>query len=50
LTVITGFLSGGIAGTIGFRSLSYAALLIPATLTASVALAYGFYLWRRRHR
>jgi uncharacterized membrane protein YoaK (UPF0700 family) len=49
LTVITGFLSGGIAGTIGFRSLSYAALLIPATLTASVALAYGFYLWRRRH-
>jgi uncharacterized membrane protein YoaK (UPF0700 family) len=50
LTVITGFLSGGMTGTIGFRSLSYAALLIPATLTASVALAYGFYLWRRRHR
>ncbi len=49
LTVIAGFLCGGIAGATAFRFLSYSALLIPATLTAMVALVYGFYRWRKWH-
>jgi uncharacterized membrane protein YoaK (UPF0700 family) len=47
LTVICGFLCGGIVGTIAFRSFSYSALYIPATLTASVSLAYGLYRMRK---
>jgi uncharacterized membrane protein YoaK (UPF0700 family) len=48
LTVISGFLCGGFAGAIAFRFLSYSALFIPAVLTASVSLAYGFYRLRKR--
>jgi uncharacterized membrane protein YoaK (UPF0700 family) len=44
--IISGFLIGGIAGTLSFHSLSYAALLVPAALTAFVAVAYTIY----RHR
>ena len=33
--IISGFLCGGIVGTVTFRALSYGALLIPAALTAS---------------
>jgi uncharacterized membrane protein YoaK (UPF0700 family) len=46
-TVISGFLCGGLVGTIAFRSFSYSALFIPATLTASVSLAYGLYRIRK---
>jgi uncharacterized membrane protein YoaK (UPF0700 family) len=43
VTVISGFLCGGIAGAIAFRFLSYFALVVPAILTASVSLAYAVY-------
>jgi len=46
--VISGFLCGGIAGAVAFRHLSYSALFIPASLTASAAVAYGAYLLRSR--
>ena len=47
--IISGFLCGGIAGTIAFRAMSYAALLIPAALTAGASLAYWSYkLWVNR--
>ena len=46
-TVIGGFLGGGIAGAVGFRWLGFAALLVPAGLTAAVALAYAGYRVRR---
>lgn len=41
--VITGFLAGGIAGTLAFNAVGYAALFVPAGLTAVVAIAYGVY-------
>ena len=47
--IISGFLCGGIVGTIIFRAMSYAALLIPAVLTAGASLAYWSYkLWVKR--
>lgn len=45
--VISGFFCGGLAGTIAFRHLSYLALLLPASLTAAAAIAYGLYRLRR---
>lgn len=44
--VISGFLFGGFVGAMAFSYLSYSALLIPATLTASAAVAYGIYRLR----
>ena len=41
--VISGFLAGGIAGTLAFQRLGYAALVVPAVLTAGAAFAYGLY-------
>ncbi len=43
LIVISGFLCGGIAGAFAFQSFGYSALLFPASLTAAVSIAYGFY-------
>jgi uncharacterized membrane protein YoaK (UPF0700 family) len=45
--IISGFLCGGVAGTVAFRALSYSALLIPGGLTAVVSTAYGVYRMRR---
>lgn len=50
LLVISGFLCGGIAGTLAFRSFSYLALLFPAALTAVVSIAYYLYLVRKGWR
>jgi len=47
VTVISGFLCGGIAGATAFRVLSYATLFIPATLTAAAAVAYAVYCIRK---
>ena len=47
--VISGFLVGGFVGAMAFSYLRYSALLIPATLTASAALAYGIYRLRTVH-
>lgn len=43
LLVISGFLSGGIAGTFAFHSFSYRALILPASLTAVMSVAYSLY-------
>ena len=48
LLVISGFLSGGIVGTILLRHLGYPSLLIPAAITASAALGYEIYQMRKR--
>ncbi len=48
LLVISGFLVGGVVGTIAFQRFSYSALFIPAFLTATAALAYGTFLLRKR--
>ncbi len=45
--VISGFLSGGIAGTFAFLYLGYLALIFPACLTALVSIVYGLYLLRK---
>lgn len=45
--VITGFLSGGIAGAVAFRQLHNAALFIPAALTAITAFTYRATLLRK---
>ena len=47
-TVIGGFLGGGVAGALAFRWFGFAALLVPAGLTAAVALAYAGYRQRAR--
>ena len=41
--VISGFLCGGIAGTITFQSFAYSALYFPASLTAAMSIGYGLY-------
>ena len=46
LLVISGFLSGGIAGTFAFNDFGYSALLFPASLTAVAAISYGLYRLR----
>jgi uncharacterized membrane protein YoaK (UPF0700 family) len=47
--IISAFLCGGIGGTFAFRHLGYSALIIPGSLTALTAFAYGLYrLYRRR--
>lgn len=45
--VISGFLSGGVVGTLAFHRIGYYAILLPASLTAVVSIAYGLYLLRR---
>jgi uncharacterized membrane protein YoaK (UPF0700 family) len=46
--VISGFLCGGIAGTLAFRALGYFSLMIPSVLTASVAVVYGVFYYRQK--
>jgi uncharacterized membrane protein YoaK (UPF0700 family) len=47
LLVISGFLTGGIAGTILLHHLGYSSLFIPAAMVASAALGYEIYLIRK---
>lgn len=47
LTVITGFLCGGVAGARVYRALGYEALLVPAVFSALAALSYA--VFRARH-
>lgn len=44
--VISGFLCGGVAGTLVFQQLSYGALFVPAAMTSGIALAYWVYRGR----
>lgn len=49
--VISGFFCGGVVGALLFNYIHYLALLVPAILTAVVAVAYGLYsFYRRRFR
>lgn len=48
--VITGFLAGGIAGTLAFRWWNYAALYVPGGLAAATAFAYAGYRLKARRR
>jgi uncharacterized membrane protein YoaK (UPF0700 family) len=49
--VISGFFCGGVVGALLFNRIHYLALLVPAILTAVVAVAYGLYsFYRRRFR
>lgn len=48
LVVISGFLCGGVAGTLAFRWMGYSALLFPAGLTAMVSISYVLYRLRKR--
>jgi uncharacterized membrane protein YoaK (UPF0700 family) len=50
LLVISGFLSGGVAGAVAFHHLGYSALFLPSGLTASTAFVYGCYLLHRHRR
>ena len=56
LLVITGFLGGGIVGSLAYSRLDYGALFIPAGLTATASLSYALYrvhkrnAARRKHR
>ena len=43
LLVISGFLSGGIAGTFAFHAFSYFALIFPASLTTIMSFTYSLY-------
>lgn len=43
VTVISGFLGGGIAGAAAFHVLGYSALVIPAVLTATASVVYVAY-------
>ena len=47
LLVISGFLCGGIAGTILFHHMGYPSLFIPAAITASAAAGYEIYRIRK---
>ena len=50
LLIISGFVLGGVAGTVAFRSLSYSALYVPGALTAATAIAYVAHETRHRGR
>jgi len=48
ISVISGFLCGGIAGALAFERWTYATLFIPSALTAATAIVYGLYSLRHR--
>jgi len=45
--IISGFLCGGIIGTLAYRAFDGYALLIPASLTGIASLAYGWHMFRQ---
>ena len=49
LLLISGFICGGVVGTVLFRGLHFVALLMPALLAATLAVVYWGYS-RRRHQ
>lgn len=48
LTLIAGFIAGGIAGAIAFDNLRFSAMLFPAALSALLSLSYWIYWHRTR--
>lgn len=49
VTVISGFLLGGVVGALMFKALGYSALLVPAALTATVSVSYVAYRLHKPH-
>lgn len=43
LILITGFVLGGVAGSLAFASFQFSAMLAPATLAAAIAISYWMY-------
>ncbi len=50
LTLIAGFTCGGMAGALGYRWYAFSALLMPAGIALSLALAYWLYLYTLARR
>lgn len=50
LVVISGFFCGGVAGAFLHHAIGYSALYIPSALTASVAVAYTVFRFRKSYR
>jgi len=48
LLVISGFLIGGVVGTLVFQAFNYFALLLPAGLTAGASITYGLYRTQKK--
>lgn len=48
--IISGFLSGGVAGAVAYQQLSYATLLIPGGMTTLAAVVYEVYHRRQLHK
>lgn len=48
LTLISGFIIGGIVGALGFDTLRFSAMLFPAALSALLSLSYWIYWHRTR--
>jgi uncharacterized membrane protein YoaK (UPF0700 family) len=48
--IISGYLCGGVAGTLAFRALGYTALAIPGAIVVAIAGSYSFYRrgWGKR--
>jgi uncharacterized membrane protein YoaK (UPF0700 family) len=46
--VISGFLCGGIAGTLGYHAIGFSILFIPAGITGGAALAYAGWQFRSK--
>lgn len=46
--VISGFLCGGLAGSVFYRFWAYSTLFIPAGLIAAASIAYEIYQFRQR--
>ncbi|MBY0572492.1 MAG: hypothetical protein K2P84_02325, partial [Undibacterium sp.] len=43
LTLIVGFIVGGIAGSILFVKYQFTAILVPCVVTAAIAISYWFF-------
>jgi len=50
LTLITGFVTGGLVGALNFNSFSFLAMLVPAGLAAIMALVYFMLRLAARHK
>lgn len=46
LTLISGFIAGGVAGAAGYLQYQFTAMLLPVSVATLLALAYGFFWWR----
>jgi uncharacterized membrane protein YoaK (UPF0700 family) len=50
LTLIAGFVLGGVGGAMAFGAFAFHSIIAPAALAAAIAVAYLVYAIRTRHR